>query len=268
MRKNLIHLILIGIFAFTLTGCIKNNNNLISNFYDRETGIRIDTNEPLPNDTIIKVDKNNDNYSELNEDIEKYIAYDISLVNEKNNIKSKIAKGIVVSVKIPNNFNKDNLVIYYVKDGIINETYNVIIDDEYAKFETTHFSIYVLAELKEKKKEEVNADSEVKEENIVKNDGNTVRKPEAKNTEESQKEEAPKCISKKFSNKYTYVYGTKEECLDKGYDAYDYVYDNINDKVTTFGCEQIIDDCGVSYFGVYFNVWVGPENDNNEKWYY
>ena len=76
------------------------------------------------------------------------------------------------------------------------------------------------------------------------------------------------CESKKFSKQYTYVYETMEECTSKGLDNYNYVYDEINKNVTSYGCEEIIDDCGEKFYGVYFNIWVGLDNDNYFKWYY
>lgn len=90
-------------------------------------------------------------------------------------------------------------------------------------------------------------------------------------TEESKQEgNTPICTPKKFNNKYTYVYTTEEECKNNGYnDIYD-VWDagSKYDNVTTFGCEKIVDDCGNTYYGEYFNIWVGPGVDDYQKLYY
>ena len=77
-----------------------------------------------------------------------------------------------------------------------------------------------------------------------------------------------KCTPKKFKHKYTYVYATQSECNDKGNIAFNDVYDNVNSKVSLFGCEKITDECGDTYWGVYFRIWTGEDNEKYEKWYY
>ena len=87
-------------------------------------------------------------------------------------------------------------------------------------------------------------------------------------TTTKKKTTAKTCTSKKFKNKYTYVYDTEAKCKENGYRDFDNVYDNVNDKVSTFGCEKIVDECGKAYYGVYFNVWSGPGVNDYTKWYY
>lgn len=89
------------------------------------------------------------------------------------------------------------------------------------------------------------------------------------NTNESNKttQTTPTCQSKKFSHKYSYVYNDNDTCMKQENLAFIDVSDNINTKVFTYGCEEIIDDCGTKYYGVYFNVY-NDETDQVERWYY
>lgn len=74
------------------------------------------------------------------------------------------------------------------------------------------------------------------------------------------------CTSKKFSHKYSYVYDTADECKHKGNDAFFYVVDNVDTSVFVYSCEQITDECGKSYYGVYFMSY-SPEK-GEYKFYY
>jgi len=78
----------------------------------------------------------------------------------------------------------------------------------------------------------------------------------------------PTCTPKKFSNTYTYYYSTLEVCNKEGNNAFFEISDNVDDTIFTFGCEEIKDDCGDTYYGVYFNRWVGPGDNDILKLYY
>lgn len=67
------------------------------------------------------------------------------------------------------------------------------------------------------------------------------------------------CTPKKFNNKYSYVYSTKDECVSKGNESFIEVFENIDDSIFTYSCEEIIDECGEMWYGVYFNRWVDGE---------
>lgn len=71
------------------------------------------------------------------------------------------------------------------------------------------------------------------------------------------------CTPKKFNHKYTYIYETQSECEMNGDqpDAFDYFIAN-GITASMYGCEQIKDECGKIYFGVYFT------NTSGEKYYY
>lgn len=80
---------------------------------------------------------------------------------------------------------------------------------------------------------------------------------------EEPKQEEFKCTPKKFKHKYTYVFEDKETCIKNGdqTDAWEYFKAN-GISAYTYGCEEIIDECGNKYYGVYFG------NMDGEKYYY
>lgn len=90
-------------------------------------------------------------------------------------------------------------------------------------------------------------------------------KVEEKIKEKTETNEEKTCTPKKFKNKYSYVYETNEECMNKGNDAFLYIADNVNSEIFTYGCEEIVDECGKTWYGVYFNTW---ENNDAKKNYY
>lgn len=91
----------------------------------------------------------------------------------------------------------------------------------------------------------------------------TIEQPKEEITPTQPVQEEVKCTPKKFKNKYTYVYTEKEVCIQNGdqIDAWDYFKAN-NIPATTFGCEEITDECGDTYYGVYYG------NTSGEKFYY
>lgn len=76
---------------------------------------------------------------------------------------------------------------------------------------------------------------------------------------------APTCTPKKFSGTYSYVYETKEACQKNGNNDYFTVLDTINSEVNAYGCDEIVDDCGTTYYGVFFYAY---EDDMQKKVYY
>lgn len=72
-----------------------------------------------------------------------------------------------------------------------------------------------------------------------------------------------KCTQKKFKNKYSYVFEDENTCVKNGdqIDAWNYFRAN-NIPATTYGCEKIVDECGNTYYGVYYG------NTQGEKFYY
>ena len=82
-------------------------------------------------------------------------------------------------------------------------------------------------------------------------------------TKEEPKQEEVKCTPKKFKNKYTYFYEDKDTCVKNGdqLDAWDYFRAN-GIPATNYGCEEIVDECGNTYYGVYYG------NTEGGKFYY
>lgn len=89
--------------------------------------------------------------------------------------------------------------------------------------------------------------------------------PEAAEPTQVETPAAPTCTPKKFSGTYSYVYETKEACQKNGNNDYFTVLDTINSEVNAYGCDEIVDDCGTTYYGVFFYVY---EDDMQKKVYY
>lgn len=73
--------------------------------------------------------------------------------------------------------------------------------------------------------------------------------------EKNNNTEEKKCESKKFSKKYSYVYETKDVCVKEGNLAFFEISDNVDTDVFSYGCEEVVDDCGQKWFGVIFYKW-------------
>lgn len=95
------------------------------------------------------------------------------------------------------------------------------------------------------------------------NNNNQTTEPSQEVTPTQPVQEEVKCTPKKFKNQYTYVFTEKDACVNSGgqIDAWNYFSAN-NIPATTFGCEEIIDDCGDTYYGVYYG------NTSGERFYY
>ena len=89
----------------------------------------------------------------------------------------------------------------------------------------------------------------------------TTKVRETKTTTKTQEE--VKCTPKKFKNKYTYVYDDETTCVRNGDQIDAWNYFRANDiPATTYGCEKIVDECGNTYYGVYYG------NTEGKKFYY
>lgn len=83
------------------------------------------------------------------------------------------------------------------------------------------------------------------------------------NQTETPHQEQVQCTPKKFQNTYSYVFEDEESCIKSGgqLEAFEY-FKNNNIPASTYGCEAIVDDCGTTYYGVYYG------NTSGEKFYY
>ena len=59
------------------------------------------------------------------------------------------------------------------------------------------------------------------------------------------------CQSKKFKNKYSYVYTSNDECKKQGNLNF-FTESDKDSNIFSYSCEKIVDDCGKEYYEVYF----------------
>lgn len=108
--------------------------------------------------------------------ISKFKVYDINLLSD--GVKIQPNGKVKISVPVPTEYNKSNIVVYRVADNGDKTEYAVAINGDVATFETDHFSTYVLAE-KEVKQNTGNTD-------------NTETTPTKPVTEDRKKDDTPK----------------------------------------------------------------------------
>lgn len=117
------------------------------------------TSSVLPTNTIMIVNKitEGETYNKVKTaltNVNKFTVYDITLTS--NNVKIQPNGKVKISIPIPKDFNKSNLVVYRIAEDGTKTEYTVTINGDNATFETDHFSTYVLAEKTEiAKKEQV-----------------------------------------------------------------------------------------------------------------
>lgn len=121
---------------------------------DLMTGIEVNTDRPITPDTIINVSKltSGTEYEGIIKllDLTDSVTYDINLYSKiLDKYITKLTDGTFeVKIPIPENLKGKDLAAYHVnEDGKIEE-YEVTIEDGYAIFKTTHFSIYTLGNKK------------------------------------------------------------------------------------------------------------------------
>lgn len=116
---------------------------------DPTSNIKLDANSGIiPGDTTLNVNPVTE--GERFEEIKvlfgdvKFTIFNISLISEDVTIQP--SGTVKISIPIPIGYDRDNLIAYRVDtDGTVTK-YAVTIDGDYAVFETSHFSDYVLAE--------------------------------------------------------------------------------------------------------------------------
>lgn len=118
---------------------------------DSTTNIIMEANTNIvPKDTILVVNTINNNYPNYQQLLNifqksrNFKMFDIKL--ESNGVKIQPNGKVKISIPVPDNFDKSNLVVYRVADNGDKTEYAVTINGDVATFETDHFSTYVLAE--------------------------------------------------------------------------------------------------------------------------
>ena len=122
---------------------------------DTKTNIKLNTTTDVIPDTIQLVAeevKSGDSYNTvvkaIGNDVEKFVLYDISLIN--NNAKIQPNGKVKISIPVPEGYNTSKIVVYRIAEDGTKTKYDTIIDNGYITFETDHFSNYVVAEEKTK----------------------------------------------------------------------------------------------------------------------
>ena len=135
------------LFSSNIMDIVEDNN---TNITDNDSGIRLSASGvSLGIDTKLEVneiiDEDTKNIIEIAIDDEDkiYKAFDISLYNN-DNIKKQPFGYVTISIPVPGNMKKDNLIVYRIDNDGNKITYDVEIKDGYAVFSTNHFSNYVL----------------------------------------------------------------------------------------------------------------------------
>lgn len=62
----------------------------------------------------------------------------------------------------------------------------------------------------------------------------------------------PTCTPKKFEGTYSYAYATMEECKREGNILFMDITEDGNSDIFSYGCREIVDECGTTYYGVFF----------------
>lgn len=118
---------------------------------DKTTNVKLDTTTAVvPADTqlVVKEVTTGSEYntvvSSLKNEVTNFVTYDITL--QSNGVEIQPNGKVKISLPIPGNFDRTNLVVYRVDENGTKTQYDVTVDGDYATFETDHFSTYVLAE--------------------------------------------------------------------------------------------------------------------------
>ena len=145
-----------GNLSYSNMGNTFNIENIGNSVYtitneDSATGIILNTqNIEVPKNTQLQsaIVNNGKQYEQIKSSMEsisnKIVVYEINLTNGSTAIQP--TGKVKISLPIPNDFDKTKLVVYRVSDNGDKTEYAVKVENNYATFETDHFSNYVLAE--------------------------------------------------------------------------------------------------------------------------
>ena len=118
---------------------------------EKENGIKLETNTSVvPVNTTLVSKKVEDEKTlktvkeSLKEISNKYVTFDISLINDNTKIQPN--GKVKISIPIPSDYDTSKLVVYRIESNGEKVEYNVTVNGNMATFETDHFSTYVLAE--------------------------------------------------------------------------------------------------------------------------
>lgn len=131
---------------------------------DNKTNVILDTDTNIvPSDTVLEVTEIKDKqlYTTITESLKnvsnKFVAYDITLKSKGVEIQPN--GNVKISIPIPSEFNKSQLVAYRIDESGKKIEYTVKVNGEYAIIETDHFSTYVLGEMQKESNQESNQEN-------------------------------------------------------------------------------------------------------------
>ena len=122
----------------------------------------------------------------LESEVSKFELYDISLIN--NDVKIQPNGNVKVSIPVPEGFDTEKIVVYYIADDGTKTKLDCEVKDGFVVFETNHFSNYVVAE--EKVASAENTTSETS--NGASESKNTTTKEDEDNNTTRKLDETPK----------------------------------------------------------------------------
>ena len=106
------------------------------------------SNNVIPNNTKLSVSQliNGSRFEEIKSVLqnEKFSIFSITLTSDAQPVQP--TGNVTVKIPVPTGYDSNNLVVYYVDENNKTEEISVTVKDNYAVFETNHFSDYVLAE--------------------------------------------------------------------------------------------------------------------------
>lgn len=115
------------------------------------TKIKLETDTTkVPENTVLQVKKVEDKklanivMESLKGISTKYLLYDITLLN--NNIKIQPSGNVKISIPIPSDFDINKLEVYRINEDGTKIKYDIRVENNYAIFETDHFSMYTIVE--------------------------------------------------------------------------------------------------------------------------
>lgn len=163
---------------FTISTSTLENGKYVITVEHPNTGIKLDSDGVISDRDVIVAEKVTEKdilekvESVLGKENQKLQVYDISLENERKKVQPN--GKVKISIPIQNKVDNQNLAVYRIADDGTKTEYKVTISNEssqqFAEFETDHFSTYVLAEKVDNVQTEKENDnkSEEKQEEIQK----------------------------------------------------------------------------------------------------
>lgn len=129
---------------------VKREKSTTVTLNNTETNIKLETSEGvIPSNTVLEVAPITEGttYNTVKTaltNISKFKIFDITL--KSNGVAIQPNGKVKISIPVPTEYNKSNLVVYRVADNGEKTEYTVTVNGDVATFETDHFSTYVLAE--------------------------------------------------------------------------------------------------------------------------